>query len=76
MWYNSADPYYDPYGGGGGGDYGGGGGDGGGEDTGITGGSDPTSPPTLRPGPNGWWEFIGGVWRWMTDPVPRALTPT
>jgi hypothetical protein len=27
---------------------------------------DPGVPPTIEPG---WWEVIGGAWRWMTDPT-------
>ena len=22
----------------------------------------------------GWWALIDGVWRWMTDPVPKTVT--
>jgi hypothetical protein len=65
------DPFQDdPTGGGGGG--GGDTGDGG-VPTGDTGGTDPYNPPTYKPTPNGWWTFIGGVWRWMTEGVPRTV---
>lgn len=65
------DPYYDD------GGYGGGTGDtGGGTDTGTTGGTDPSNPPRWRPTPNGWWEFFGGVWRWMSEPAPHTLSKT
>jgi hypothetical protein len=67
------DPYYPDTGDSGGG---GTGGTGGTDDGGTTGGTDPTSPPTWKPEPNGWWEFIGGVWRWVTDPAPRTLEKT
>ena len=44
---------------------------------------DPTTPPTSTntypnygdPDGNGWWELVGGVWRWMTEPLPRTATP-
>ena len=66
------DPNYDD------GGYGGTGGTGdtGGTDSGTTGGSDPTNPPRWKPGPNGWWQFFDGVWRWMTEPVPRTIAVT
>jgi hypothetical protein len=65
----------DPYGGGGGGGYDGG--DSGSGDSGEpTGGSDPTNPPRWKPTPNGWWEFIGGVWRWVTEPARTLSTTT
>ena len=68
MLIDSGDPIY-----GGGGGYGGGTGGGGGTgDPPIEGGSDPTHPPHWIPGPNGWWEFWNGVWRWVSEPVPRA----
>lgn len=36
----------------------------------IIGGTDPNNPPTWSPGGStGWWEFIGGVWRWITEPA-------
>lgn len=25
--------------------------------------------PGPGPDPTGWWEVIGGAWRWMTDPT-------
>lgn len=46
----------------------------GGEDSGITGGTDPDNPPTYKPSGNGWWEFWGGVWHWMTEPAPRTVS--
>ncbi|MFL5537852.1 MAG: hypothetical protein ACJ8J0_02615 [Longimicrobiaceae bacterium] len=67
MYYDGADPVT--------GDSGGGGyyGDSGtGEDTGITGGTNPSSQPTYKPTPNGWWEFFGGVWHWMTE-SPKTM---
>lgn len=27
---------------------------------------DPDHPPRIEPG---WWQLIGGAWRWMTDPT-------
>ena len=40
---------------------------------GYTGGTDPNNPPHWRPDPDGWWEFIDGVWRWMTTPAPGTV---
>lgn len=37
------------------------------------GGSDEKDPMAGVEYP-GWWSLVGGVWRWMTDPVPRAMT--
>lgn len=72
QYYDATDPY-----GGDGGYYDDGGtGDGGGEPTGITGGTDPTNPPTYKPSPNGWWAWIGGVWQWMTEPAPTTVSKT
>jgi hypothetical protein len=65
MYYNSQDPYYDDGSGGFSGGYSGG--SSGGVDSGIT---DPSpTKPTYKPTPNGWWELIGGVWHWMTEPA-------
>lgn len=70
--------YYDstdPYGGSSGGSYDGGStGDSG--DGGYTGGTDPNNPPNWKPEPNGWWEFWGGVWRWVTEPAPTTVSKT
>jgi hypothetical protein len=30
--------------------------------------------PPRDPGGNGWWQLVGGVWRWMTEPLPRPTT--
>jgi hypothetical protein len=39
-------------------------------------GDDPPPPPA-EPGdplePNGWWEFIEGVWRWTSMPLPGTI---
>lgn len=69
MW--NQDYQDDGGGGGGGGGYDGGSG---GVDSGITGGTDPNVRPPFRVGSDGWWEFIGGVWRWMTEAVPPEIT--
>jgi hypothetical protein len=51
--------YYDPTD-----PYAGGDGDGGGDDSG-----DDEVPYEGIPG-TGWWEFISGAWRWVSDPKP------
>jgi hypothetical protein len=30
---------------------------------------DPQMPGDQNP--TGWWEVIGGAWRWVTDPTPN-----
>lgn len=34
-------------------------------------------PPPAEPGdptqPNGWWEVVDGVWRWITMPLPGTI---
>jgi hypothetical protein len=65
MYIDSVDPYD------GGGSWGGG--SSGGSGSGTTGGTDPTNPPRWTPGGNGWWEFVAGAWRWMTEPAPALI---
>jgi hypothetical protein len=37
---------------------------------------EPNPEPLLIPGGDGWWQLVGGVWRWMTEPLPRpAIEP-
>ena len=67
-YYDSADPYgdpyyYDPY-------------SGGTTDpnTGTGSGSTSSTRPG-DPGGNGWWAFINGAWRWVTDPISRNISP-
>lgn len=43
----------------------------------YTGGTDPNNPPRHAPGSEtGWWEFIDGVWRWMSMPLPGTIART
>lgn len=35
--------------------------------------TDPDKPPEWVPGP-GWWEFINGVWRWISAPAPSTVS--
>lgn len=44
--------------------------------TGDTGGSSASGDPYGDPDDNGWWEFINGVWRWVTEPAPRTVAST
>ena len=67
MYYDQTDPYgggyYDPY-------------DPGGtttDPTGTTGTSTTRPPPKL--GGHGWWVLVGGVWRWVTEPISRTISP-
>ncbi|HEU0299847.1 MAG TPA: hypothetical protein VFR37_10340 [Longimicrobium sp.] len=39
----------------------------------LVGGTNPNKPPSWVPGP-GWWEFVNGVWRWISDPAPTTVT--
>lgn len=32
--------------------------------------NDPLDPRGGGYNPAGWWEIIGGTWRWITDPTP------
>lgn len=43
------------------------------EDPPITGGTDPNNPPSWRPGPNGFWSFVNGVWTWISSAVPNTI---
>jgi hypothetical protein len=51
------------------------------EDPAYTGGTGDTGDTTTQtdrpygdPDDNGYWAFIGGVWRWLTEPLGRTTT--
>lgn len=44
--------------------------------------TDPLPPPSWSPENGekddgvieyGWWTLVDGVWRWMTDPLPKTM---
>ncbi|HEU0299848.1 MAG TPA: hypothetical protein VFR37_10345 [Longimicrobium sp.] len=39
------------------------------------GGTDPGKPPDWSYPGYGWWEFINGAWRWISDPSPKTVKP-